>query len=491
MKIHVSTLGLLALLLGSGSAAAQVLCTLEDTEQSCLKKHQADVNQGAEEISGAPAELEETLSKRTTGMAQAVGSDLAASFSDFFSSFKAAADTAPGSDAGGDGAIAFELGHCPGSTSAKAKLQCQARLRLGGATLYEPLKLALPEDTREERTAELEKGLEVGDSITTGVFFNLVGQKFGRVPRFDSEPLFDAANRYASSRPPRDQNALDRAYDRLVSDITGRLDIEFDGETPFTAIANKDPKAGAKLLAAYEEKVIAEFGSMAQMRQRLKEARYFDLVDLVNNQSQLSFGVEYTQRNDLAGPDEWRGKFVWEKGFVNVTSAHDYVYGKGCREAALSQEMRSEARDVGCLQQYLSDPRTQRRLKDGDRLSVSVEYVHRNKYSVGLIADEITLDEKAYNSLIGAASYGYYLDFDDDDEPTSRIDVKASYEDVSGDSSRQDRGVLSATFSQRILGSTILALSLVYGTKPEYRGDVDQEIGAHIGFNYKWAKGGF
>jgi len=491
MKRTLQTIGLFALMLGSSAVGAQGLCTLEDTEQTCVKKHNADVNKGTEEVADAPAVVEEKLSKITTGMAQAVGSDLAASFSDFFSAFKAAADSAPGGDEEDDGAIGFELGRCPGPKSEKAKFQCQARLRLGGAKLYEPLKLALPEDTRDERAAELEKGLDVGDSMSAGVFFNLVGQKYGRVPRFDTEPLFGAAVKYADSVPAHDQNVLDRAYDKLVTEVSGRLGIEFDDATPFTAIAEKDPKSAAKVLAAYEEKVVAELGSMQQMRQRLKESRYFDLVDLVNNQSQLSFGFEYTQRDDLAGPDEWRGKFTWEKGFVNVTSAHNYVYVSGCKESALSDEMRSQARDVGCLQQYLSDPKTQKRLKDGDRVSVSVEYVQRKKYSLALVSDEITLDEKAYKSLIGSASYGYYLDFDDADEPTSRIDVKASYEDVSDDPKRQDRGTFSATFSQRVLGSTILALSLVYGTKAEYRGDVDKEVSAHVGFNYKWTKGSF
>jgi hypothetical protein len=31
-----------------------------------------------------------------------------------------------------------------------------------------------------------------------------------------------------------------------------------------------------------------------------------------------------------------------------------------------------------------------------------------------------------------------------------------------------------------------VALSLVYATKPEFRGEVDEEISARLGFNYKW-----
>ena len=69
--------------------------------------------------------------------------------------------------------------------------------------------------------------------------------------------------------------------------------------------------------------------------------------------------------------------------------------------------------------------------------------------------------------------------------PRPRFDAKLSYEDFSDDPSRQDRGLATLTFSYPVGQGFFVTLGAVYATKPEFRGDVDEEISTRLGFTYK------
>lgn len=497
------------LIVGGGIAspvlAADGVCDLEDSLKSCNDDIEAQVNASMAEpettvesaeaaAKAAVAEVPNTLATRNTGMPQATSEGTASTFADFFSTFKAAADASPGGEEEDDGAMAFEFTNCLLPRRPNSRFQCQGRLLVGGAQLYEPLKLALPEATRDDRAGELEKDLSFGDSMTLGIFFNLVGDKFGRVPRFSTEKLFTDLLSFAQAESAAGRRAANERTEKVVAQIktVQRADPalkDFNRNTPFTTIAAINPELASETLKLSEELARAELDSLVEFRQLLIDSRYFDLVDLVNNQAQLNFGVEYAQRADLAGPDEWRAKLIYEGGFVNVSTAHEFVYGGDCDEGQLSTKIVSSAgKAVGCLQQYLDRKDVQAQLKNGSRYLLSMEYVARKKFSAVLPTDAIDFSQEAEKSLIASAGYGRYLDFDDAGDPRSRIDVKGSYEDVRSDPARQDRGVLTATYSQKVIGSTVLSVSLVYGTKPEFRGEVDEEISAHVGFNYKLGK---
>ena len=462
-------------------ANAQGVCVLADSELTCRQKVEQIVN--AELTAGAEAAMKtavaEGLAATNTGEARAASPDVASTFNDFFTTLKVAASQSSEDDS--NEALGFELSRCMRERIEVSRLQCQARLRVGGAEIYEPLRQALS----EARAAELENGLERSDSITFGVFLNLVGQRWGRVPRFGDEPLFDAiwtSVTEGTAASTAAANAATNAYEDVVDEIVDVIPT-FGPETTFQSIAEADADLAARALALREAAYRAEYQSMDDLRRKLVAADYFKLVELVNNQPQLSFGAEYTQRDDVAGPEEWRAKLVWEKGFVNVNSARAYVQSR-------TGTAGDSAAVVGALNDYLNDPATARRLENGDRLALSIELIERKAYEIDLITDQVTLRRDAEDSIVAAFSYGYYLDFDDLGKPKSRLDIKAAYEDVSTDAARQDRGTLSVTFSQLVLGKTLLAVSLIYGTKPEYRGDVDEELSARLGFNYKWGKSG-
>jgi hypothetical protein len=498
MKMRLSLLFALATASVSGTGFAQGTCTLNDTFVTCGEKILAAANKNkAESIATADSAIAEELATRNTGTAQAIDSGNASTFNDFFSTFKAAADAATGESADSDNALGFEFSHCLRQQTEESVLQCQGRVRIGGATLYEPLKQALPVATRDQRAKELEDELSFGDSMTVGIFFNLVGEKYGRVPRFGTERLFLDLHDFVDQKTRSDieaANGTTTGYIQVRKKVQSEINrlqngASFDDNTKFSAVASFDPVLANQILSARVEDATTELKALSNYRQSLINARYFDLVDLVNNQAQLNFGVEYAQRDALAGPDEWRAKLVYEGGFVNVSTAHKFVYGGDCDGSKLAPGTDTEAaKAAGCLAQYLDNKRVRAQLKNGSRYLLSAEFISRKAFSVGLPTDNISFSQDSEQSLVAKAAYGRYLDFDNADEPRSRVDIEGSYEDVRSDPARQDRGVLTATYSQKVMGSTVLSISLVYGTKPEFRGDVDEEISAHVGLNYKWGK---
>ena len=473
--------------------AAAAHCLPTDTPKACKDKLQAEANETIAGRFGAKraqtAIVADGLAKKVTGAALATGSDAATSFSDFFTTLKAALDSGS-TEHGDDESVGFEISRClreevPTSAvredahpdQAGTKLQCQLRVRVGGASLYDPIKQALAADVRDQRTKALESGLEFGDAITAGVFFNLAGPSWGRVPQFATEQMFNDIWEVAQAKVATrhaDAVTLRNEYSSILEAAEAESKKEFQDSDTFAMLG---PARAEQALHAYELATRAELNVLDNLGTELVANRYFDLVDLVNNQPQLNFGVEYMDRDPLAGANEWRAKLVYEYGFVNVNSARNQCRGGPSPQAR-----------VACFTSYLDAPSTQKRLKGGDRLALSAEFVQRKKYSNALPSDAVTLAEDSYKSVIGSLSYGFYSSFDDEGNAQSRLDVKANYEDVSNDPKRRDRGTLVGTFSQRVMDDFIVSLSLVYATKPEFRGEVDKELSGRLGFNYKWGR---
>jgi hypothetical protein len=112
--------------------------------------------------------------------------------------------------------------------------------------------------------------------------------------------------------------------------------------------------------------------------------------------------------------------------------------------------------------------------------------VDRKKYSVTIPDTTVAVSAPKFHSLIGSLVYGRYLNVLSNNDPQKvRIDVSASYEDVSNDPDRQDRGIASATLSRQLTEDWLLSLGLVYATKPEFRAEADKDLSLRLGFNYR------
>ncbi|HYX24919.1 MAG TPA: hypothetical protein VFC23_12250, partial [Thermoanaerobaculia bacterium] len=179
---------------------------------------------------------------------------------------------------------------------------------------------------------------------------------------------------------------------------------------------------------------------LAALKQKIKDMttslRFFDLADLVNNQPQILVSADYRKRNVLVGPNELDAKATYEIGFANVNGLRRY-----CANAKLAPS------NPDCLSRYLADFGPL--LASSPRLAVSAEYSRADPY---------------------------------------RFDLQADYEDFSGDPKLQDRLVATATFTQKMSDNSTASFSFIYASKPEFLGEVDKHLSAHLGLKYKMDK---
>jgi len=196
--------------------------------------------------------------------------------------------------------------------------------------------------------------------------------------------------------------------------------------------------------------------------------------------------VQSHVRDDLVGPDENSLKFTYEFGGVNVNSFRHY---QTLQEELDKKKKPSETPvcpdDVACLKNYVGLNRGA--ITSGGRLAFSLEYVTKSRYDFDRSGVSLHFDSE--KSVIAGLAYGRYVSLGGmAGGQKSRFDVSASYEDVSKDPQRQDRGLVKATFAQEIGDGLFLTVGLVWANKPEFRGDVDKEVSARAGITYKLAK---
>ena len=212
----------------------------------------------------------------------------------------------------------------------------------------------------------------------------------------------------------------------------------------------------------------------------LDSSGFFRLADLINNQPQLYFTAKYRLRDDLAGPDSWSLKASWEKGFANVNSLRSF-----CAERNMirTNADRSEFPEATCLQQYLEESET--KSKAGHRFKIELEYAETDDLLLAADTDGLDFAQAKNESLIASLTYGRYLRTGDEGNAEARLDIEAKYEDVSNDETLNNRFVTTATVNQKLSKDFSLSVGAVYANRPEYRGEVDEELSALLGLKYK------
>ncbi len=444
------------------------VCTLADSESSCQAKIKQEVNQQED---NANREALSEISQKNTGESSAIGDDGAVTVNDFASKMRLSVDS--GSlNASDSQALSFEWTNFLGLGATEKGHNYKLQVRLGGGELYQPLNDALGDAAR---ASELEGQLGDADNVVIGFSYNIVNGKLGRNPQTARAVFADIMEEARLAAMPSEFEA-DKIADDSDEMLLAIQDlIATTRETTFDTIP--DTALAKNYVVAYENAIRAEFASLVAYRTQLRQLGFYDLVDLVDNQPQLSLTFGGTVRDELAGPDELSATFSYEKGFVNVNGFRKHQK-RACQDPTESAAQ--------CLSSYLTaDRRSQ--LERGDRVAVSLEYSKTQDYDINLSDDNVALDLDGQKKFIGSVSYGRYLAFGQEGTGRSRLDLGLSYEDVSSDPSRQDRGMGTVTFSQRVAQGSILSFSLVYASKPEFRGDVDEELSARVGLNYKFA----
>jgi len=357
------------------------------------------------------------------------------------------------------------------------KLSLQVVLRQ--PELYAPLVQMLPEEGRADRTQALEKQIGDLDDVTANLSWSRESEHFGRVFKTHRHligELFAAAVTQASS-----SSAATTALLAYLPTVDSSISL---GDSKQTL---KD--RSITLPADFESQLLAfarEAGeSVNQVAGKLQQGGFFRLAELINNQPQLMVTASYRGRDDLAGPDEFAGTFTYEQGWANLNTLRKFHRDRGgaFSLATLTDFLRHEQLIDGKGQPTMA-------LTNAPRLSASLAYKRQAAYRFALPEDGVGFDLDASESLIGSLGLGFYLNIRDG-VPRARFDLEAKYEDVDGDM-QQSRFVATAMFNQRLTDSASVSLGLVWANRPQFRGEVDEEISARVGLKYglEWGKAG-
>lgn len=365
------------------------------------------------------------------------------------------------------------------------------RLSVGATAILEPTIFApletslgeeLPEDDRGPRKEELEGKLDELDDFDFKMrlsFEGRIGHRLiGRNYR-DYNELFvrafggivEAAQTSGIEATTQLMGLAPELLTRPLREIRGSQ-YEDEAKTLFDA-------ALAETMALRDAIDVLEAGS------------YDRLGDLISNQPQLIFSGEYKERNDLSGPDEWKLSASYEIGFGgNVNDLLTWSSNHQTDGCVVTEVDRETSVSYPCLTSYFGG-RPEAGEK-GNRLAISIEYSDADSFELELPDDDFTFSLERTQKWIGSATYGRQLagvqlrQPGEGGEENSRFDWEVKYEDVTGDPMRQSRLVSTATISQKITKCTVLSVGAVWAEKPEYRGEVDQEVSARFGF--RWGK---
>jgi hypothetical protein len=331
--------------------------------------------------------------------------------------------------------------------------------------VFEKLALAIPEAERATKVAELEKGLDSFDDISFKLSVNIqppntmVNRKTA-IDDYVSGLMQDAVDQVAAA----DQEATEarRAY------FLKRRERGIAGDSPVEAAADPVRQELEGLLQAATDKTAAADESFAE---KLDQSEFFKLADLMANQPQFRLDVNGRSRNELIGPDYLEAALVFELGL-------------GANFNMLMR--RYPTPSLENLQKFLAERGDM--VENKWRVKFEASYKETDAYDSPVEGVTLRLDKD--ESLIAKATLGKVMSYTTDAMgmtiERNSFALEASYEDVTGDPERQNRFVATATLTQRATDDMSLELTAVYANKPEYRGEVDAELGARAGIRYKF-----
>jgi hypothetical protein len=455
----------------------------------------SDVDGAEECAAGVAAQAQAELDRVNTGNLSGDGT----ATDDFNPRLQVAAETLGLSGEGGDG-IVLSLGNFlrkrvqnrvfgddneARSTGQHHKLV----VKLEESEVFGPLLEAIADPAISER---FRRSLSDFDNVSVDLRFSLDTERHGRDLQRHAD-LIDALQRSTLDSILQTEAgsiagslSATNAVDAYVQDLVGagELDAASIGSGTIDEIrAQLSAEQAAQLLdlAAQADAALGTFGQRYEAG--LRGRGLFHLVDLVNNQPQILLSIQTQVRDDLVGPDEQALKLSYEFGGVNVNGFKRFRSNQQALDVTRAAAQRRCPGTSTCLLSYVEGQGD--RIESSNRFAASLSFVNKDGYQFNDSGVALTLPSE--RSLVGELSYGRYLRSGllGGLDGASRIDVAASYEDVRGDPERQNRGVAKITFSRELSDGLFLTLGIVWANKPEYRSEVDEELSARAGINYK------
>lgn len=329
--------------------------------------------------------------------------------------------------------------------------------------LFAKLAEAIPEDQRAVRVAELGKNLGRFDDIEGNVKLAFLGhrrQLSRNLADFDEVFGSRVLNHYDSIRSKEQDEALERM-----------LTLELAG-TPFEQMT---PDQRARAQSVVTDALNAVRKADQDLANFVQSSGYYKAAELAANQPQLYLSATFQDLDELAGPGHFSATLVWELGLgANINTMLDRCGAK------------PQAEFVSCYTDYITSAKVKKEIDSKNRIRFEAGYGETEAYDPSV--DGVVFQLEKVEKVLGKLGFSRILRFEIKDGKKieqNSIAFDASYEDVTGDEERQNRLVATLTFNQRLTDDTSFEISAVWANKPEYRGDVDEELSALAGLRYK------
>jgi hypothetical protein len=344
--------------------------------------------------------------------------------------------------------------------------------------LFLPIREALPAAVRESRGDELAKKLSQVDDVELSFFWSPVSKSLGRSHRRSGayfEHMFQEAITEAEARQPKLEEELLQRRRAFFESVPGPNPLQAD--PPPGDARNKLTR---EMLAQVTEIADREREVAAAARGSLEgDAGIFAYADLLNNQPQLNVSGGARIKSKLAGPDEAFAKISYEHGFTNLVALERFC----------SAQRRDELGGYRkCFDAFRELPLRKADLAAQSRAAISIGYRFSDNYDFVSAADSVLLDLDSEHALVASLAFGRYLNFKllgEEDREATRLDLSAGFETHFNDPQRHDRAVINATASRKVFAGLSLAVGFAWANRSEFRGDVDHEVTATFGLNYK------
>lgn len=470
----------LGILLFPSSLQAQI-CTLDMSIDACMGEvEQASIdNSGSRDsaLSAATAEQAQALVQENTGPGSLVSQLLGGSINDFNPDFQILLNSVNFSDNAEQGIqidwsgfavdLLNNLGFNDGQYNSESD-DHKLSIAINDPDIFSPLKERLD----EAQLAEYQGWLEDTDDISFSLHWSPASQNRGRKISSHSglfNTLFDEAF---------DRALITLDADDRVEEVLSYCQFDEDArEVRISTLLERAEQIGSQerrdacvtmvegLPSLVSAAALAEANAFARLNQELTAVGFDTLRKLVSNQPQTVFSLNQTVRDELAGQDETSIKLSYEYGAFNANTLY-----RSCNNLD----------DIACVSNFLASNSTS--IEAAARFSFSAQYVRKSEYSIELPGMTF-LELEQEESLLASVSYGRNLKLIGN-EP-SRFELGVTYEDVSQDPMRNDRAIANLSLSQKLMGTPV-TFGVVWANKPEYRGDVDKEISARLGINFKF-----
>jgi hypothetical protein len=459
------------------SKSTTEVCEETESFQSCMDRMNALVSPdpNPEPVTEKKIEQEKAAAPNKLDLVN-TGDSTGSSVNDYLPLLRLLLDN--GNLGGDDQKLGFEwsnpLGFGP-------KVQNKVFVALEAPEIYEPLKEAMQAASLTDELSTLEDSVDARDDITVGLSVAFASEKYGRDPRLHQsllEKLISSVDEVDTLQLQAQEARLDFEEAQKLNespDVSGNPGIPENpgnlGGQPFCAITKREVREEYMRLSIAE--ILAARASLQGFSERLTNTGFYSLLDLIDNQPQFSFNASYRSREEAAGPNETKLAISYEQGDRNLNDLR-----AACGGTIASQ----------CIANFVTSGDNAEGMNNAMRLRFIADYTKISRLNFVMPEPGFSFVTEPSERLTVSAIYGRNIGAALSDGRRARLDASLSYEDFSDDPLRENRGVANVTLTYPIIKGFFLTFGAIYATKPEFRGDVDKEIGARAGITYKLAE---